>query len=189
MPRLVGCLALLVSLLGFAAAAGARTVFVIDPSRTHVGFEIAATGFPVTRGEFRSFEGRLTVDFDVPARSRVAFKVAAASLDTQSRSLDDYIKSPVFLDAAKYPTISFSSTAVEKLDERTVRVTGDMTLLGVTRPATFTVTVERRGRGGRQILGFLAKGTIHRSEFGMISGQPLVSDVVAIWVATEAQAE
>lgn len=183
--------------LAFALSAGAavggmaqaRTSFVVDPARTRVGFEIGAVGFPTTRGEFRSFKGNLTVDLDVPGRSRVAFRVEAGSLDTRSRSLDDYIRSAAFLDTARHPEISFVSTGVEKLDERTVRLSGDLTLLGVTRPASFTVAVDRRGRNGREILGFVAKGVIHRSQFGMNSGEPLVSDEVAIWVATEAPLE
>jgi polyisoprenoid-binding protein YceI len=178
-------LAVLVAALITVTPAFAQATFRIDPARTHIGFAINAIGFPQTRGEFRQFMGRLLVDFDRPQRSRVMFEVAAASLDTRSPGLDDYIRSSAFLNVGQYPKITFTSTAVQKVDEQTVRVAGDLTMLGVTKPAVFTVMVDRN-LDTRSAVGFHAQGTVQRSQFGMISGQPLISDDVTITVATEA---
>lgn len=179
----------LIFVLTAASAAQAQSTFRIDPARTNIGFVIDAVGFPQTRGEFRQFTGRLSIDFDRPARSRVTFNVMSGSLDTRSHDLDDYIRGPGFLNVGQFPTIAFTSTGVEKLDGRTVNVTGDLTMLGKTRPAVFTVTVARKGNGPREPVGFHARGIVQRSQFGMINGQPLISDDVAITVSTEALPE
>jgi polyisoprenoid-binding protein YceI len=167
------------------APAAARPVSVsLDPSRTEIDFAIEAVGFPTTRGVFRAFTGRITIDFDHPDRSRIALTVEAASLDTGAPALDDYIRSSAFLNTARFPEITFVSTAVEKLDERTVRVTGDLSLMGVTKPADFDVGVDRRGG----TVALSASGVLQRSRYGLINGQPLVSDDVTITVATEVAA-
>lgn len=183
MIRFARFLPLIAAFLFVAAPRAHAETYRVDPARTQITFEIGAKGYPVTRGVFRKFTSNLSIDLDRPARSAVMFKVASASLDTQSPALDAYVRSPVFLNADRFPDINFVSTAVEKLDDRTVRVTGNLTLLGVTHPETFTVQVDR-GQG--KAFTFQAEGSIRRSEFGMIGGLPLVSDDVRIIVATRA---
>ncbi|CAH1652377.1 Polyisoprenoid-binding protein [Hyphomicrobiales bacterium] len=181
---------LLLLLIMLAPSAGlAQSAFRIDPARTTITFVIDAVGFPQTHGIFRQFSGRLALDFNRPSRSRVSFNVVAASLDTGSRDLDEYIRAPGFLDVARHPTITFASQSVEKRDEQTVIVTGDLTMLGVTRPAVFTVSVSRDPGRSHAVVDFVAKGVVQRSQFGMINGQPLVSDDVTITVSTEASQE
>lgn len=186
MPRIVLLLTLL--FLPVSALAQARSNWTIDPAKTRIMFEVPAVGYSNTRGIFRSFDGRISVDFDRPSRSRVEFRVASGSVEMGSSGMTAYVRSPVLFNADKFPNISFRSTAVEKLDERTVRVTGDLMLLGVTRPATFIVEVERRrpGMGAREKLGFIARGTVRRSEFGMDAGVPLIADAVTVTVSSEA---
>jgi polyisoprenoid-binding protein YceI len=157
----------------------------IDPARTHIAFAIEAIGYPRTHGEFRQFAGRITVDLDHPERSSVAFHVQSQSVDVGSPSFDDYMRSVAFLDAAHYPSIDFVSKSVEKLDDHTVRVTGDLTLLGVTRPLDVDVAVQRATGGGER-LDFLAKTSIDRLAFGMNSGFPLVSREVELVISSEA---
>ncbi|MFZ4531718.1 MAG: YceI family protein [Alsobacter sp.] len=160
----------------------ARGPVPIDRDRTQIRFSIDAIGWPTTRGTFRSFSGRIAVDIDNPSRSDVRFEVASGSIDTGSATLDDYIKGAAFLNAARFPTISFVSTDVSKLDDRTARIEGDMTLLGVTRPVALTVVVQRMA-GAR--VGLAASGIIRRSQFGMVSGQPLILDDINLTVTTE----
>ena len=114
--------------------AQSRSSWKIDPSQTHVRFWVDAIGWPRTAGEFKSFEGRIEIDFDRPSRSRVDFRVAAKSVDVNSATMDDYLRSEVFLNVARFPSMGFVSTSVEKRDEHLARVTGDLTMLGVTRP-------------------------------------------------------
>jgi polyisoprenoid-binding protein YceI len=180
---------LALALVAGAVAAQARSSWKIDPSQTHVRFWVDAIGWPRTIGEFKSFEGRIDIDFARPSRSRVDFRVAAKSVDANSASLNDYLRSEVFLNAANFPGMRFISTSVEKRDEQHARVTGDLTLLGVTRPISLDVEVARKLAGTNQRVGFKATGVINRLDFGMNSGYPLISDAIHLTVTTEASAE
>lgn len=188
-PATSGVIAFALALLGLAAAApGVQAeTFRLDPARTEIRFEVGAQGYPVTRGVFRQFTSNLAIDFEQPARSKVSFKVAAASLDTQIPVLDDYVRGPVFLDAGRYPEITFVSNSVEKLDDHRVRVSGVLTMMGVSKPETFLVDVTRQT--GLASLQLAAVGRIHRSDYGMTGGLPLVSNDVGITVATLAAAQ
>jgi polyisoprenoid-binding protein YceI len=169
-----------------AALAAAPANWRINPERTHIAFAIDAVGYPRTHGQFRQFSGRISVDFDHPDRSNVTFHVQTQSVDVGSQPFDDYLRSAAFLDAAKFPSIDFISKSIEKVDDRTVRVTGDLTLLGVTRPLVVDVAVQRgTGDGGGRLV-FLARTSIDRLAFGMNSGFPLVSREVELAISSEA---
>ena len=172
------------SLMSFAVEAASR--WSLDPERTHISFAIDAVGYPRTKGLFHQFDGRISIDFEHPERSGVTFHVRSNSIDVGSASFSDYLRSVAFLDSARFPTIDFVSTEVSKLDDRTVRVAGDLTLLGVTRPLSVDVTVRREPGDARGRLGFDAETLIDRLEFGMNSGYPLVSRNVRMQVSTEA---
>jgi polyisoprenoid-binding protein YceI len=158
----------------------------IDEAHTSIGFKIDATGFPTTRGRFTRYSGRILLDFERPAKSFTTFTVDATSVDAGSRSFNDFVKSAALLDVARFPTLSFTSTVVEKLDPRTARVTGNLTMLGVTRPVALTVNVETDPSAKRRAVAFQATATIKRSEFGMIFGLPLIDDTLEITVKTRA---
>ena len=173
---------------GALAAAPAETratsSWAIDPTRTHIDFVVDAVAFPQTHGEFKKFEGRIAVDFDRPERSRAEFVVNSASVELGSSSFDDFVRGEAMLNAPRYPEIGFVSTSVKKLDERTVRVSGNLTLLGVTRPLDVDVQVQRDG--ARKRLEFSAKAKIDRLEFGMNSGYPVISRDVELTISSEA---
>lgn len=176
---------LLVGAVVISAGAAHAETWRVEPARTEIAFEVGAKGYPLTHGTFRSFASALSIDFDHPQKSAVNFTVAASSLDTKIPALDAYVTSPVFLNAAGYPDIRFVSTAVRKLDDHTVEVTGNLTLLGVTHPETFTVEVARDAAAA---VTLHAEGQVHRSDYGMTAGLPLISDDVRIIVATRAEA-
>ncbi len=180
---LVGAALTLGVLVQVPAAASAN--WRIDPSRTHIAFAIDAVGYPRTHGQFRLFAGRISVDLDHPDKSKVAFHVQSQSVDVGSTSFDDYLRSVAFLDAARFPSIDFVSSSVEKVDDHTVRVTGELTLLGVTRPLSVDVAVQPERSGGQR-LDFLAKTSIDRLAFGMNSGFPLVSRDVELVISSAA---
>ena len=171
---------------GWLTPALAALRWTIDPARTHIAFAIDAVGYPRTKGEFRKFDGRISVDFDRPDRSAVVFHVDAGSVDVGSPPFNDYVRSLAFLNAEHFPSIDFVSKAVEKLDDHTVRVSGDLTMLGVTKPLSIDVAVRREDEGGRSRLAFNAETQIDRLEFGMNSGFPLVSRAVKLELSTEA---
>lgn len=116
---------------------------------------------PRTHGQFRQLSGRIAGDLDHPDRSSVTFHVQSQSVDVSSRSFDDYLRSAAFLDAAQFPALDFASKSVEKVDDHTVRVIGDLTLLGVTRPLTVEVAVQHETAGSGQRFAFLAKTGTH----------------------------
>lgn len=178
----------------FALAALQTTTFAfaadnwrIDPARTTIGFAIDAVGFPRTEGRFHRFEGRILVDFDHPGRSSVVFHVQSQSVDVGSPSFSDYVRSPAFLDSAKRPSIDFVSTSVERINDHAVRVSGELTLRGVTKPIAVDVAVERLDSGGRRRLEFHAETRIDRLAFGMSSGYPLVSREVDLEITSAAE--
>jgi len=107
------------------AQAAAAANWRIDPARTQIAFAIDAVGYPRTEGRFRQFVGRISVDFEHPDKSGVAFHVQSGSVDVGSSSFNDYVRSPAFLDSAKHPSIDFDSTSVQRVNDHTVRVSGE----------------------------------------------------------------
>jgi polyisoprenoid-binding protein YceI len=103
--------------------------------------------------------------------------------------MDDYLRSEVFFNVARFPDMRFVSTSVEKRDEHHAQVTGDLTMLGVTRPISLDVEVARKLAATNQRVGFKATGVINRLDFGMNAGYPLISDAIHLTVTTEASAE
>jgi len=158
----------------------------IDEAHTWIGFKIDAVGFPTTRGHFNHYSGKVLIDFDRPAKSFTSFTVDSTSVDLGSQAFNDFVKSSPLLNAEKYPTLSFISTQVEKLDSRTARVTGNLTMLGVTKPIVLTVNVDADPSAKGRTVAFVATGTITRSEFGMAFGAPLIDDALEITVKTRA---
>jgi polyisoprenoid-binding protein YceI len=158
----------------------------IDEALTWIGFKIDAVGFPTTHGHFAHYRGQVRLDFDRPAKSFTTFTVESASVDVGSPAFNDFVKSAALLDVERFPTMNFTSTQVEKLDARTARVTGNLTMLGVTKPITLTVNVEREPPDKGGSVAFVAKGTIMRSDFGMKFGVPLIDDALEITVKSRA---
>jgi len=184
--RLLQTIAVSWALLGAIADTTAASHWAIDPARTHIDFVVDAVAFPRTHGEFKKFTGGVAVDFDHPERSRIEFQVEAASAEVGSPSFSSYVRSEALLNAPQFPTIEFVSTSVRKIDERTVRVTGNLTLLGVVRPLDVEVDVQGGAGGSRKRLGFTAKAKIDRLDFGMTSGYPVISREVDLVISSEA---
>jgi polyisoprenoid-binding protein YceI len=157
----------------------------IDEAETTIGFAIGAVGFPTTHGRFAHYRGRLLIDFDRPAKSYTTFTVDATSVEVGSPSFNDFVKSPALLDVEHFPTMNFASTQVEKVDGHTARVTGNLTLLGVTKPITLTVEVitDPTEGAGRSL-------SWQEVEFSVPTsanfGGPLINDALEITVKTRA---
>lgn len=178
----------LLSLLfgGFAIAQPAA--YTIDPNHTHVDFSWSHFGFSHPVGRFDGIQGDFKFDPADPTKSSVTVTIAIDSIDTGVRALDDDLKSPAFFDAAKYPTATFKSTQVQRAGEHGLKVTGDLTLHGVTRPVVLHVVVNKVGMHpmrGTPAAGFDATTTIRRSDFGIAKYVPNVSDEIAISISTE----
>ena len=176
----------LAALLALAALAPlpawARSAWTIDPARTHIRFTIDATGWPRTLGEFHKFDGRISVDFDHPEQSRVDFTVRSGSVDVGSSAFSAYVAGVAFLNAEKFADIAFKSTSVAKLNDHQVRVSGELTLLGVTQALDVDVEVKQ----GAGKLEFTAHTHIDRLGFGMNSGYPVISRQVDLDITSAA---
>src|SRR5580704_3372431 len=131
------------------ATAVAAANWKIDPARTEIAFAVDSVGYPRTEGHFRRFEGRISVDFNRPENSSVAFHVQSGSVDVGSTSFSDYLRSAAFLNADHFPSIDFVSTSVKRVNDHAVRVAGDLTMLGVTKPLSVDVAVMRAVGSGK----------------------------------------
>jgi polyisoprenoid-binding protein YceI len=150
------CTLTLLSYTGTRGAIAAQS-WGIDEAHTSIGFKIDAVGFPTTLGHFSHYSGRILIDLEHPLKSFTTFTVDSASVDLGSKSFNDFVKSSLLLNAEKFPTIGFTSTQVEKLDPRTARVSGNLTMLGVTKPITLTVNVDRDPMTKGRTIGFCRK--------------------------------
>ena len=174
----------------FATAAFAEPVdFAFDKTHANITFTINHLGFSTAHGRFNTFDGALTIDEEDPANSAVTVTIATDSLDTFYDKRNEHLKSKDFFNVAEYPEMTFKSTSVEKTGDDMLKMTGDLTMLGVTKPVILDVAVPKLADSpmtGVQTVGFHATGTIKRSEWGMTTFVPAVSDEVDIVIDLEA---
>ena len=160
----------------------------IDPNHTQVEFSWTHFGFSHITGRFDKVEGTFLFDPADPTQSSVEVTIPISSLDTGVDDLDEHLRSADFFDEEKFPTATFKSTKVERVDEDELKVSGDLTIHGVTKPVVLDVTINRVGdhpMSKRAAAGFDAKLTLKRSDFGVAKFVPNVSDEIAIEISTE----
>jgi polyisoprenoid-binding protein YceI len=177
-----------------AGAARAGSVFEIDPAHSSVGFSIRHL-FTMVPGRFEKFSAAINYDEAAPERSTTEFTIDAASVSTDNDKRDAHLRSPDFFNVAKFPTLTFKSTKVEKTPQQNVfKVTGDFTMLGVTKPVTVQVEVVGIGPDGfgNTKGGFQVTGSLNRKDFGMVwnkaldATNTLLGDDVKFQVSIEA---
>jgi polyisoprenoid-binding protein YceI len=176
------------------APATGVTVWQIDPAHSTVEFAVKHMMVTTVKGQFTGISGTITLDEADLARSSVAVEIDAASVTTRDPQRDGHLRSADFFDVANYPKLTFTSTRVEPLGPDRLRVTGDLTIRGVTRPVVLDVTYHGRGVTpfGTTIVAFSAETTISRADFGLTwnvaleAGGVLVSDAVKISIEVEA---
>ncbi len=162
--------------------------YTIDPSHSRVGFIARHAMVTKVRGSFNDFEGSGYFDAENPANSRAKLTIKAASIDTRNADRDNHLRSNDFFDMETYPELTYASTAVEPLDAEHYRVTGDLTIKGVTKPVTidFEYTGTAVDPYGNTRVGFEGKATINRKDWGvnwnaaLEAGGLLVSDSVTL---------
>ena len=182
-----------VALAGLLATAGtaaaAPVTYKLDPGHTMVLFSWNHFGFSNPTANLNQVDGTLVYDEAAPTKATVDVTLPLSGLDTFVPKLDEHLKSADFLDAAKYPTVTFKSTKVTSAGKDKLKVTGDLTVHGVTKPVTLDVTVNKVGPHPMmkvQTAGFDATATIKRSDFGVGAYVPNVSDEIKIRITTEA---
>ena len=164
-------------------------IWEIDPTHSHVSFAIRVMAVSTTRGRFNALRGQLYIDEQNPANCRVDAQVEAASIDTRNKLRDSHLRSADFFDVKKYPTITFMSTHVEHAGGQNYKVTGNLTMHGVTRPITFDVVYRGQNALKGVRTGLSAKATLNRHDFGLGQGVAVrvaASSMVTIEIALEA---
>lgn len=166
--------------------------YVLDTAHTRIGFVARHTMATKVRGQFDEFEGSTHLDGDDPSKSSVELTIQAKSIQTRNHQRDRALRSK-FLDMDNHPAITFTSTEVEQVDETNFKVTGDLTIRGVTQPLTvdFELTGAETDPWGNFRVGFEGSVTISRKDWGVnwnAATGVLVSekvtlefDVAAIW--------
>ncbi|RZO86348.1 MAG: polyisoprenoid-binding protein [Oceanococcus sp.] len=181
------------ALLAVAVATPAQAAdkYKFDTVHSQVIFFVSHLGFSMSEGEFLDFDGGFSFDQKNWGNSSVDVTIKTASISLDDKKWDDHMKNEDFFNVEKYPTMTFKSTKVESKDGKTGTITGDLTLLGVTKPVTLDVTFNKAGahpfNPKKQLIGFSATGTLKRSEFGMKYALPAVGDEVEIRIEVEAE--
>jgi len=165
----------------------------IDASHSQIGFSVRHMMVSTVRGRFSTVSGTLNIDEANPANSWVEAEADTASISTNDANRDGHLRSADFFDAEKFPKVTFKSTSVAK-DGDNYKVTGDLTMHGVTKPVTFTVEYSGviKDPYGLQRAGFEAQAKINRKDFGLgwggvlETGGAIVSDEVKIILEFEA---
>ncbi len=176
---------ILTGFLVLTAFTSLTNIWKNDPAHSQLAFTVKHLGISDVSGVFKDFD--VNVHSSKPDFSDAVFElnVKVASIDTRVEARDNHLKSPDFFDAEKYPAMNFKSTAIKKSGSSNYRLTGDLTLHGITRQVT--MDMEYRGTienpmDKKQTTGFQVTGVIKRSDFNLGSGfpPPLISDEVRI---------
>jgi polyisoprenoid-binding protein YceI len=181
--------------LVFAAAPlSAQTTWQIDPPHTNAQFAVRHMMVSTVRGQFNKTTGTVTWDGKDFSSAVVDVVIDAASIDTRVQQRDDHLRSADFFDVAKYPTLTFKSTKIEAAGSGKLRMTGDLTIHGVTKPVVFDVdgpSAPLKEQNGGTRVGASATTKISRKDFGLTwnraieAGGVVVGDEVAITIDVE----
>ena len=161
----------------------------IGAGRGTIDFAIGDSRLFRTTGSFKQWQGTLQVDDADVSRSSVTVKVNTASIDMLDAQQAAMLKDADFFDVAKFPEMTYASKRIERLSESALKVEGEITLRGITRPMLLDVSVTERkpnAPAGAVYARFKAAGKLKRSEFGMVKFIDLVGDTVDISIRTDA---
>jgi polyisoprenoid-binding protein YceI len=162
--------------------------YAIDPTHSRIGFVARHAMVTKVRGSFNEFDGSGFFDEEDPSQSTLQLTIKAASIDTRNADRDAHLRSNDFFDMETYPEITFASTDVHQVDGEHYRVTGDLTIKGVTRPVTvdFEYTGAAVDPYGNRRIGFEGQTTVNRKDWGvnwnavLDAGGVLVSEKVTL---------
>jgi polyisoprenoid-binding protein YceI len=178
-----------------ATSALAQTpAWQIDASHSAAQFSVKHMMVSTVRGQFNKLSGTINWDGKSFTTASVDIAIEAASIDTREPKRDDHLRSADFFDVATFPTVTFKSTRIEPAGDGKLKMAGDLTLRGVTKPVVFDVsgpTPAIKDPSGNQRAGATATTTINRKDFGLVwnraldSGGVVVGEEVTITVDVE----
>lgn len=169
--------------------------YVVDKENTQVAFSWDRVGLTRQMGRFTDVSGSLEFEPETPESGALDVTLRTASIQTGVAAFDRNLRSPDFFDAASFPVITFKSTGIARTGDKTGEVTGDLTILGVTKPVTLKVTWVFTGEHpfgkmnaayrDKTVSVFSAKGTLKRSEWGLSRVIPYVADEITLDIEAE----
>jgi polyisoprenoid-binding protein YceI len=182
----LGSLAVFALAVGSTASTRAADTYTVDNVHTSVYFKIRHLGISSVYGRFNKVAGKFTVDKENPGKSSFALTITIDSVDTGNKMRDGHLKSGDFFNAKQFPLLKFKSTKVKAV-KGGYRVTGNLTLHGVTKSISFTL------QGGKQAefppkvkrIGFTTELTLKRSDFGMKKMLNALGDKVTVGIGME----
>ena len=192
-PLVVAALVAALAWCGARTAEAATYTFVKD--YTSVRFSWSNLGLSRQSARMMDISGTVEFEPGEPEASRVDVLMSVSSLWTGVKAFDDLLKSIEYFDARQYPTIRFRSTSARRMSDRTGELTGDLTVLGITKPVTLSVLWNFSGEHPLAavnpnykdvyVSGFSATGVLRRSDWGLTRAVPLVSDEIELTIETE----
>ena len=165
--------------------------YKIDPTHTATVFSCNHFGFSTPSANFTDIQGVIKVDNAKPANSSVEVTIPISSVNTNVPALDKEFQEEAWFNAAKYPNITFKSTKVETKDKKHFKITGDLTVKGVTKPVVLNAVLNKQGEHPMAkvpAIGFNATTSFNRSAFGIGNYVPNVGDKITVNITTEATA-
>ena len=165
--------------------------FVLDPAHTYITFFVSHIGYSDMPGMFLESEGSFSYDEEAKELKSATITVKTGSVFTNHDKRDEHLRGGDFLNSSEFPEMTFVATKAEKLSDTEGKITGDLTLLGVTNPIILDVTFNKAANypfgDGHYALGFDATGSFKRSDFGMTYGVDgdIVGDEIKLVIGAE----
>jgi polyisoprenoid-binding protein YceI len=169
--------------------------YKVDLAHTQILFSVNHMGTSITHGRFDKFTIDLKFDPAKPEKTSANVVIDTSSVDTGFDKRDEHLRTPDFFNVAKFANMTFKSTKVDVTGPDTAKLTGDLTMIGVTKPVTLDVKVEGQGPSpftpGVNVYGFTITGSLNRSDWGMTKFLPAagskagVGDEISIWIGSE----
>ena len=178
-----------IAAVAMSASAAAQTgTWQIDPAHSSAQFSVRHLGVSTVRGAFMKVSGSAKYDAADPSKGSLDASIEASSVDTRVEMRDNDLRSPNFLDVAKYPTITFHSKQTKARGAGKLQITGDLTIHGVTKEVVLDVdgpTSPIKDPWGNQRLGASASTRIKRQDFGVNGAPGIVGDEITITIDAE----
>jgi len=175
---------------GATGAFAAPEAYTLDPSHSQVVFSYNHLGFSTTYGMFSGFEGEIMFDAENPAASSVNVSMPVMSMFTGWEKREEHFMSDDFFGASEGDMVTFTSTGIEVTGDDAAKITGDLTMNGVTKSVVLDTTLNQKAdahpMNNKPWLGFDATTTLLRSDFGVDKFAPYVSDEVEVKISIEA---
>lgn len=184
-----GAAAALIAAVAATPAVAAPDNYKVDPAHVSVVFKINHLGFSNMWGRFNNVNGSFAYDGENVANSKVEIVIKTESVDTNHQKRDDHLRSPDYLNAMEFPEMKFVSTKIEKTGDKTGKISGNLTLLGVTKPVVLDAVLNNAAqhpfRKEVAVAGFSATTKIKRSDFGMSYSVPAIGDDLELFLEVE----